>query len=1619
MSPAAFLQRPLRWLEAVSRDRATTSGGPNFAYDLCARKATPKDLAALDLSCWQVAFNGAEPVRSETLRRFAETFAPCGFRPEAFYPCYGLAEATLFVTGSGRGRGALEHTVNAEALASGRALPCAEHTHGAQILVSSGRNHDPRDQRLLVVHPETRLPCAPGDVGEIWIASPSVARGYWNRTEESDHTFGAQLASGDGPFLRTGDLGFLVDDELFVTGRLKDLIIIRGRNLYPHDLELTCERAHPAIRPGCCAAFSIEVDRQEQLIVTAEVELRGDPGRADAIVDAVRRAIAEEYAVQAHAVVLLEPRSIPKTSSGKIQRRACRDGFLGGTLASLAIRIAPRPSRPPPVILDRTAMKRLGPTERQAHVLAFLVGQAAQRLQLDPSLIDPHKPLVDHGLDSLSSMELRGTLEADLGVSVPVEDLLEQSLAALAGRFVVDAPVTASIPRRPDRTESPLSAEQQRLWLLDQMRPGNPAYNLPLAYRLTGPLDLSALTRAMRDVALRHEVLRTRMDVRSGTPIQILQPPRPLILSVIDLSDLDAGERNFEARRLATAEASRPFDLTRDVLLRVGLLRLAEHEHWLLVTTHHIACDLWSTTVLIEEFVNGYRAACNGTRCAHPELPIHYADFAAWQAAATPRDRDLAYWQRQLAHATPLLLPTDQPRSKQPSFRGGQHAFRLTGSPDVLRSFSQAAGVTPFMVLLTAFQTLLHRWARQDDITLGSPVSGRTRSELERVVGFFAYPLVLRANLSGNPTFREALARVRRVALDAYAHQEVPFSRVVELARAERSGRMTPLVQVLFGFLDRPIVTQEAGGVRFEPQNLGRDSTDFELFLTLFPGDHGLHGTLEYNADLFSSDTMAQLAVAFCQLLATALEAPETRLADFALPPSLAHAAVATPAEETEPTLAISATFTAEPVQDILAYWLRELELPSRLVFTPYHQVFQQLIDEHSVLSRNAGGVNVLLLRFDDWVQAAQPVAGAAFRVTRAQRTELQRKAREFVEYLALARSRAPTPYLVCVCPSDPVRMADPGWAEVTREIERKLAVDLAALRNVHLVSRDKLAATYPVADYAAVDGEALGHIPFKPVFYAALGTMLARKVAALRRAPYKVIVVDCDNTLWRGVVSEDGPQSVRVDGELAAFHGFLQAQHDAGMLLCLCSKNNEADVLEVFEQRADLPLRLHHFVAHRINWDAKSANLRSLAAELRLGLDSFMFIDDDAVMCAEVRQNCPEVLTLQFPSDPADIAAFQRHLWALDRLEVTAEDQQRTALYRRDLERQQARQTAPSLVAFIASLELQVRIAAPQDDQLARVAQLTQRTNQLNVSGIRRQESEIRELLRRGELEARCVEVRDRFGDYGLVGVMLFAPAADRLIVDTFLLSCRAMGRAVESRMLVELGAIARERELAYLEIRYRRSAKNQPALDLLSSAGAIARSPGPDSMTFELSAATLATSHAQLALPSSTAEIPDAPVPIEPARQEQAEVLRRIAAERWTPEQTLDAIRKHNARRRPELATSFVAPRTPTERAVAEIWHELLSIAPIGVADDFFALGGHSLLAAQFVSRVRESLHVELPLTILFDSNATIGALARAIEDLQIEQADVDVLAEAARELEGLSDEEVRSLLAQESMS
>ncbi|HEX8474389.1 MAG TPA: condensation domain-containing protein [Pyrinomonadaceae bacterium] len=894
MSPISFLQNPFKWLQAITRYRGTTSGGPNFAYDLCLRKINAEQRATLDLSSWTVAFNGAEPVRQETLERFAATFASCGFRKEALFPCYGLAEATLIVSGGIKTIQPIVKRASVEALENHRIMEADESDAETRPLVSSGRALV--DEEIAIVHPKTLKRCQPHEVGEIWVASPSVGKGYWNRPAETEQTFGAYITdTNEGPFLRTGDLGFLQDGELFVTGRHKDLIIIRGHNHYPQDIELTMEQSHPALRKGCGAAFTVDVDGEERLVVVQEIDARRQPD-VDEVYDAIRASVSENHELQVYAIALLKPGSVPKTSSGKIQRRACRAGFLKGELEEIERSTLDDEADAPEETEESFIRRALLSSEagkRQPLMEAYLLEQIAPVLKTTPARLRSNRPLTSFGLDSLAAVELKNRIDVDLKLSVPLTTLLDEGGVAQLAKTLLEqlnepsaSDTSTLLPPPPPVTSQKATAEetlsfvQESIWFLHQLAPESAAYNVAFAARIRARVDAALLRRALQALVNRHPSLRTKFLTREGEPVQLVQEGAEVDFEETDASAFDASELNERTN----AEAHVPFDLERGEVFRARLFKCSDNDYVLLLTAHHIAIDGWSFWVLLDDLRELYASEKNHTTPALPSLPFAYTDYTRWQRdvlAGAQGERLWNYWQKELSGELPVLkLPTFRARPRVQTFSGTSHAFALDSElTRRLQSLAKAESTTLYTVLVAAFQVLLHRYTGQEDILIGSPASGRSRAEFENIVGCFFNAVVLRANLSGDPPFNKFLRQVRGTVLGALAHQDYPSHLLARRLQPNREPGQGQLFQVSFilqqphrpaaaqTFAGNPAHESDASELRFEFFPLQRRSARSELELELIEADGGFNAWLHFNTDLFESELIARMAAHFQMLL--------------------------------------------------------------------------------------------------------------------------------------------------------------------------------------------------------------------------------------------------------------------------------------------------------------------------------------------------------------------------------------------------------------------------------------------------------------------------------------------------------------------------------------------------------------------------------------------------------------------------------------------------------------------------------------------------------------------------------------------------------------------------------
>ncbi|MCL5996767.1 MAG: amino acid adenylation domain-containing protein [Chloroflexi bacterium] len=698
-----------------------------------------------------------------------------------------------------------------------------------------------------------------GVPGELHIGGAGLARGYLYQPKLTAEKFVPNpFSAAPGTRLyKTGDLvRYRPDGEIEFLGRLDNQVKIRGFRIELGEVEAVLGQ-HSAVREAVVTAP--ENDHGDKYLVAYIVPTQPDDAPVISELRAFLKPKLPEYMLPSMFVSL---EALPLTPNGKVDRRAL-----------------PEPNR------EMEENEYVAPRTPTEEILAGIWAEV-----LGVERVGTTDDFFELGGHSLLATQIISRVRKAFQAEVPLRDLFETAtVAGLAQRVGMarqaaigldTAPITPA-PR--DRPLS-LSYAQQRLWFLDQLEPNSPVYNIPTATRLSGTLDQDALEHSLNEIVQRHENLRTTFVAIEGKPAQVIAPCLTLPLPVMDLMALPQAKQEIEVGRLAAEEAKRPFDLAHGPLIRATLLRLDDHEHIILLTMHHIVSDGWSIGVFIQELAALYAAAVAGSPSPLPPLVIQYADFAHWQRQhlqGQHLESELAYWKQQLSElSTVLELPTDRPRPPIQGFEGSTLPFTLpTDLVLALKTLSRREGVTLFMTLLAAFQTLLSRYTGQDDISVGTPIANRNRAEVEGLIGFFVNTLVLRTDLSGNPTFRELLRRVRETALGAYAHQDVPFEMVVDALQPTRDLSHTPLFQVMFVLQNVPVQSLDLPGLTMNPVETDSKIAKFDLTLSMQEDAGEIGGSFEYNTELFDAPTIHRMIGHFQTLLQGILSHPDQSIA--------------------------------------------------------------------------------------------------------------------------------------------------------------------------------------------------------------------------------------------------------------------------------------------------------------------------------------------------------------------------------------------------------------------------------------------------------------------------------------------------------------------------------------------------------------------------------------------------------------------------------------------------------------------------------------------------------------------------------------------------------------------
>ena len=1211
--------------------------------------------------------------------------------------------------------------------------------------------------------------------------------------------------------------------------------------------------------------------------------------------------------------------------------------------------------------------------ERIQNETAAVLGMPVQK-------VPPDEPLSELGLDSIMAVELinriNQQLSIDLATTVLFDHTTVDELAAHILSEHISVPDTHG-PVRLDRKQRFFqpSLEQSRHLALMKLTGSQTALMVPLLLRVTGRLNLDHLQQAVDQLVLRHESLRTVFRMVHDRPVLVIKETLPLKIDVIDAQHRDEA---WVLARISEVQKEK-FDLETGPLGKIMVYQQNQGAY-LLILILHIVADAISVTLLSKELIQIYNAFGNGKRPDPEPLDLQHVDFSTWERMRLEGPEGKArrlFWERELVgHGEETRLPFKY------NYRRGlqnddvallEHVFRGEFAHK-LNTFCGRQRFTHFTVFMTGLMLTQYLFSEQARQCVAMPDSNRDLPEFQKAIGFYANLAALPLELSSQEPLKNICHRVQERIKDILS-KRLPYNDLINIIRREQPDHNIPPVQTAFSYVD----TRQAAGHRFFDTevafvHLKREALDFDIFFTLFRDADQYRVQMEYLAHLFDPQALRKFGETWEKIMMRLMQQPDD---------TPEHLFEITGCEKRKKINVVS-TYTIDPIKPGLDQWIRDLGWHAAVQLADFNQVFQELGNHDSLFRTTASGLNVIALRFEDWLEPClkrgnpnEPEKLASVDWTSCE-IHLSKTVSQFRSLLTACLKETELPHVLLITSASPGLRAQVRYQELEARQERKLEENLAAYSNVTILTDADIQAWYPVSGLDDEGMDNAAHMPYRIPYFMSLASAVIRTAHKYWMPPKKVFVVDCDNTLWKGIVGEDGVGGITFDSARQEFMKTLIARQEAGALIALCSKNEAKDVREVFAKRsADFPLKEDHLVAMKVNWDPKPANIRALAEELNLGLDSFVFIDDNPVEIEAVRLHCPEVACLLFPQKPDDIVRFVRHTWFFDKGHATKEDKNRTRMYREETQRRALKESVSSFEDFLAQLHMDVRIEKMDPSDIPRVSQLTLRTNQFNSTTIRRMEPEVESLWQRGDLEVLTVRVKDRFGDYGLVGVLILEHVDGTTVLDSMILSCRVLGRGVEHRMLKAVGDVALARGNTTVNLIYEPTPKNRPVFQCFSNlTGAHRLDHGKGFMwVCQAKALSEETLKSDVSTPKEGME--------RLGKHEDSRNSGVTPSDIWL--RYGDSCALSTAVKRTTRKTLFsgkrVPPVTQTEKSLESICQSLLNQEELCVETDFFEMGVTSMELVNMVLLIESQLGLSMDYQILLQ-NATIRQLAHKID-------------------------------------
>ncbi|MDQ6844661.1 MAG: amino acid adenylation domain-containing protein [Bacteroidota bacterium] len=1241
-----------------------------------------------------------------------------------------------------------------------------------------------------------------GVLGEIFIGGVQVARGYLNRPELSNDRFlhypfknEIQGAANDEPEERvycTGDLGrWLPNGNIEYLGRIDDQVKIRGYRIELGEIESVLQQ-HEMVRQVVVIPREHKGDKRLVAYIVPEVSFD------KMLLSAWLKTKLPEYMIPA---LLIEVAEIPLTSNGKVDKKALPD-------------------------IDADGLNKNHYEEAQSYIEKKLVEIWKKVLVIEKLGINDN--FFELGGHSLNAMQLSSRLHKQLNVKIDIGKIFANpTIKELAQIISLEGnQIFREIEKLPAQDSYELSHAQKRFWILSHYADGAKAYNFTGTYFIEGNLDITAFCNAFERVIQRHEILRTVFIEINGEPRQKILTAGELGFNIQMVNITDASDTDKIIRQHIEKDSGQAYDLTRGPLFRATLYKVSDQKNILVFGIHHIISDGWSKNILINEILAFYKEYSLNTIADLPSLPVQYKDYAYWHSHSIERQKD--FWKDLFENDIPVLdFPADFKRPATVTFLGEMLHVSLNAEvTTALRKLAVRHKMSLNNLLFSLYGLLVSQYSGQEELVIGSLSSGRSHIDVENLIGVFVNFLPVLLKPSKNQMLSKYLEDCNDSLVHAYNNQDYPFDLMVENFIKKRDFSRNPFFDTMVNFhseneLQTNQNSLESGnnisGINFKPykadqEDMFQSVLDFKLDIE--PSDNILNLYLSYNSKLFSKQRMEKFLENFTGLIEKVINDNDKILLEYDQLDNEKQGIKLSDYQNAEDdhnklNITICSSFVAEPLEEYMNYWNNELSLHLDIQFSPYNQIFQQLLNPLSLLNKNKG-INILFIRMEDWLRDKSNLSAPA------QIEFLNATYSELLSAIKNADKTTLTPYLVGIVPV----YRQNHHAQVRESLQRlnsDLSRETKQLSRMHLLDLNKIAVLYEVVDMFDDKTDEIGHIPFTAEYYAALGTFLIRKINAYKRPASKVIALDCDNTLWKGVCGEVGASHVIIDENYTRLQEFILEKYAEGFLLVLCSKNNEEDVWDVFNNHPGMKLKKEHITAHRINWDLKANNLLSISKELNLGIDSFIFVDDSEFEVEQISLHYPSLTAIALTGDPADFPGILNHTWAFDSFSATEEDRNRNKMYQIEKQRSVEQANHSSLSDFLESLVITVNILPLNDGHVDRAVQLCMRTNQFNLNGIRKTREEIIYRIKQNNGFNKIIEVSDRFGEYGLVGLVLSSEIQQELVVETFLLSCRVLGRNVEDFILSDMLNYCSANGMNFIHLLFQETEKNKPFRDFL----------------------------------------------------------------------------------------------------------------------------------------------------------------------------------------------------------